>query len=111
MVIVARRSRTEKGTLTRRPLLILSVIALCALTACNDVIYRADDKVSGSNFTNDDANVAELQRRVAAGDEEARYDLAEYYISNGRYEEAEALGVLIECEKRRDCPNQAADQQ
>ena len=89
----------------------LMFAAALVLTACNDVIYRADDKVSGSNFTNDDANVAELQRRVAAGDEEARYDLAEYYISNGRYEEAEALGVLIECEKRGDCPNQDADQQ
>lgn len=111
MVIVARRSRTERGTMNRRRLPIFFAIALCGLTACNDVIYRADDKVSGSNFTNDDANVAELQRRVANGDEEARYDLAEYYISNGRYEEAEALGVLIECEKRRDCPNQDANQQ
>ncbi len=89
----------------------LLIVVAFGLTACNDVVYRADDKVSGSNFTNDDANVAELQRRVAAGDEEARYDLAEYYISNGRYEEAEALGVLIECEKRRDCPNQDANQQ
>lgn len=84
-------------------LTILALVAAISLSGCNDVIYRADDKVSGSNFTNDDANVADLQRRVAAGDEEARYDLAEYYISNGRYEEAEALGVLIECEKRRDC--------
>lgn len=91
-------------------LTILVLVAATSLSACNDVIYRADDKVSGSNFTNDDANVAELQRRVAAGDQEARYDLAEYYISNGRYEEAEALGVLIECEKRRDCPNEDSDQ-
>ena len=52
--------------------------------------------------TNDDADVAKLQRAAAAGDEEARYDLAEYYISNGRYEEAEALGVLIEEERRRE---------
>lgn len=91
--------------MTLRPT-ILALVAVISLSGCNDVIYRADDKVSGSNFTNDDANVADLQRRVAAGDEEARYDLAEYYISNGRYEEAEALGVLIECEKRGDCPNQ-----
>ena len=90
----------------------LGITALCllALMGCNDVVYRADDKVSGSNFTNDDADVVRLQRAVAAGDEAARYDLAEYYISNGRYEEAEALGVLIECEKRRDCPDQDSDE-
>jgi thioredoxin-like negative regulator of GroEL len=76
--------------------------SLLSLSACTDVIYRADDKVSGSNFTNDDADVAELQRRVAAGDEEARYDLAEYYISNGRYDEAEELGVIIENDEYRD---------
>lgn len=93
-----------------RPLtLALVAVAALGLSGCNDVVYRADDKVSGSNFTNDDADVARLQRRVAAGDQEARYDLAEYYISNGRYDEAEALGVLIACERdkggdRRNCP-------
>lgn len=80
----------------------LAALGLLILAGCNDVVYRADDKVSGSNFTNDDADLVRLQRAVAAGDEAARYDLAEYYISNGRYEEAEALGVLIEEERRRD---------
>lgn len=80
----------------------LAAMGVLVLAGCNDVIYRADDKVSGSNFTNDDADLVRLQRAVAAGDEAARYDLAEYYISNGRYEEAEELGVLIEEERRRD---------
>lgn len=87
--------------------LALIAVAALGLAGCNDVIYRADDEVSGSNFTNDDADVAKLQRAAAAGDEAARYDLAEYYISNGRYDEAEELGVLIEREKRRDRDREA----
>ncbi|NJS15058.1 MAG: hypothetical protein HC788_11135 [Sphingopyxis sp.] len=79
-----------------------SAAAFFSLSACDNVVYRADDKVSGSNFTNDDADVAELQRRAAAGDEEARYDLAEYYISNGRYDDAEDLGVIIENDEYRE---------
>jgi thioredoxin-like negative regulator of GroEL len=83
------------------PMALLTAAAL-GLSGCNDVVYRADDQVSGSNFTNDGADVARLQRAVAAGDEAARYDLAEYYISNGRYDEAEELGVLIELDERRE---------
>ena len=79
------------------------LVAALALGGCDNVLYRADDKVSGKNFNNDDADVARLQRAVAAGDEAARYDLAEYYISNGRYQDAEDLGVIIETDeyKRR----------
>jgi thioredoxin-like negative regulator of GroEL len=85
-----------------RPIeLTLIAAAALSLAGCNDVVYRADDKVSGSNFTNDDANVARLQRAAAAGDQAARYDLAEYYISNGRYDEAEELGVIIETDEHR----------
>jgi hypothetical protein len=87
--------------MTMRALTLALFAAALGLSGCNDVVYRADDMVSGSNFTNDDADVARLQRAAAAGDTAARYDLAEYYISNGRYDEAEALGVIIETDEHR----------
>lgn len=92
----------ELNLMTKDPVKLAFITAAAlGLSGCNDVVYRADDRVSGSNFTNDDADVARLQRAVAAGDKAARYDLAEYYISNGRYDEAEALGVLIETDEHR----------
>jgi len=91
--------------MTTRPHALLNsalfALVLLTLSACNDVVYRADDVVSGMDYTTDDADVEKLERAVAAGSEAARYDLAEYYISNGRYDDAEALGVIIETQDER----------
>jgi hypothetical protein len=76
--------------------LTLVVAATLPLTACNDVVYRAPDVVSGMKADDHGADVARLERLAAAGDEAARYDLAQYYISKGRYQDAEKLGVIID---------------
>lgn len=77
-------------------LLCLAGAAALPLAACNNVVYRAPDVVSGMKADDHGADVARLERLAAAGDEAARYDLAQYYISKGRYEDAERLGVIID---------------
>lgn len=83
--------------MTQRLLSVLTLMASAlTLAACNDVVYRAPDVVSGMKADDHGADVARLERLAAAGDEAARYDLAQYYISKGRYDDAERLGVIID---------------
>jgi hypothetical protein len=76
--------------------MMLITVGTLSLAACNDVVYRAPDVVSGMKADDHGADVARLERLAAAGDEAARYDLAQYYISKGRYDDAERLGVIID---------------